>query len=173
MPVVEFTHSEKGFYEDKQKQARSLVAAAQDAVNKAAQEGKTLVGGVLAMICESHEQEPPANAELVKNKQGKVIGLIWGDDYGKFLKGELTIKDAVVPPQPASPSRVTDRLARIEKRRAEKKARKAAKNGATTPHNGDEAPKKTKLKVLEKTVAVPDEAADAEVPTQDQEQPSK
>lgn len=185
MAIIEFTFSEKEIYEDKQRQARELVAKAQAAVTAAQAEARNMIGVWLGKICESHEQEPPANAELLKNKQGKVIGLAWGEDYKKFLNGELTVRDAVVPPKPTGPAAnlpgtrdqriAAKRQKKLEERNARQAAASASKNGGSTPVTAaapkqENAEKKPKVKLLDKAkssdkvVAVKDDPADATAP---------
>lgn len=96
MGQVNLTKSEQDFYESTIKQINTVIANAQT-------EAKNLLTQTVSSICESHDSEVPEIFEPVKNKKGKVIAMLWGDDIKKFHDGELTIADAVVPPKAPAP----------------------------------------------------------------------
>lgn len=132
MPVVEFTFSERRWYTRETQIVGESVQEARAALQKAEADAKILIGRTLAEICQSHNESPPPNAELVKDRSGAVIGIVWGKDLKDWTEGRLKIEGSVVPVLPKPPTKPADKkmLEDVGKKLAEKAPPKSAPEGA-------------------------------------------
>jgi hypothetical protein len=115
MGHIDLTRSEQDFYETVSQQVNTLLMEAKT-------KGQTLLTQMVTSICETHNAEVPQQFDTIRDKRGKTIAMLWGQELKLWREGVLNIPGAVYPPGlPVKPKML------------EVKAESVAPNSAPTP----------------------------------------